>query len=153
MSNTQSQAQDQDRLARLRLWLADGLFSDDRVFLLAQLAEREAEVARLCEGFADIGKSLLESAAIEEVKRAYLQGAADMKEKLHAPKEFSGADVNAVLRLVTSISANGDCQLSILATALAVACRSCGVPKERAAEQLVESFDRAPTLVSLGGEG
>ncbi len=62
---------------------------------------------------------------------------------------FRGGDVNAILRLVGSLSDDGDCQLSILTMALAVACRSCGAPRERALEVLSECFDSPPALVAL----
>lgn len=80
---------DAERLARIRLTYR-GLQGDmppfgDVLTLLRLLDQARAEIARLHEGFADINKSLLDSAAIE--KRAYLQGAADMKEKLRAPPE------------------------------------------------------------------
>lgn len=64
-------------------------------------------------------------------------------------KKFDGGDVNAVLRLVGSLSDDGDVQLTILTMALSVACRSCGAPKERALEVLDECFDAQPTLVLL----
>jgi hypothetical protein len=63
--------------------------------------------------------------------------------------EFQGGDVNAVLRLVGSLSDNGDAQLSILTMALSVACRSCGVPKEKALEVLAKCFDDERNLVPL----
>ncbi len=64
-------------------------------------------------------------------------------------EQFQGGDVNAVLRLVGSLSDDGDVQLTILTMALAVACRSCGAPKERALEVLAECFDDERKLVPL----
>lgn len=64
-------------------------------------------------------------------------------------KGFNGGDVNAVLRLVGSLSDDGDVQLSILTLALSVACRSCGAPRERAVEVLNECFDSPPVLTLL----
>lgn len=63
--------------------------------------------------------------------------------------EFKGGDVNAVLRLVGNLSDDGDCQLTILTMALAIACRSCEVPKETALEILAECFDSEYELVAL----
>lgn len=45
--------------------------------------------------------------------------------------EFRGGDVNAVLRLVKSLSDDGDTQLSMLTVALVTACRSTGVEMDR----------------------
>lgn len=63
--------------------------------------------------------------------------------------EFRGGDINAVLRLVKSLTDNGDAQLSILTMALAVACRSCQVPKEKALEVISDCFDDERNLVPL----
>lgn len=63
--------------------------------------------------------------------------------------EFRGGDINTVLRLVKSLTDNGDAQLSILTMALAVACRSCGVPREKALEVIGECFDAETKLVPL----
>lgn len=64
-------------------------------------------------------------------------------------EQFSGGDVNAILRLVGRLSDDGDVQLTILTMALSVACRSCGAPKERALEVLRECFDSDPALTLL----
>lgn len=63
--------------------------------------------------------------------------------------EFQGGDINAVLRLVKSITEDGDCQLSILTMALVVACRSCEVPKADALKIIADTFDTEATLVPL----
>lgn len=63
--------------------------------------------------------------------------------------EFRGGDVNAVLRLVQSLSKDGDAQLTILTMALAVACRSCGVSKENAIQVIAECFDDERKLIPL----
>lgn len=63
--------------------------------------------------------------------------------------QLSGGDINAVLRLVCSLSDDGDAQLTILTWALSVACRSCGVSKERAIWALSECFDLDPPIYSL----
>jgi hypothetical protein len=47
------------------------------------------------------------------------------------PADFGGHEVNRVLDLVRSIEpTRGNVQLSLLATSLCVACRSCGVDEE-----------------------
>ncbi len=63
--------------------------------------------------------------------------------------EFRGGDVNAVLRLVKSLSSDGDAQLSILTVALVHACRSCDVPKDDAIQVIREAFDDQRKLVPL----
>jgi hypothetical protein len=67
------------------------------------------------------------------------------------PADFRGGDVNAVLRLVKSLTApdDGDAQLSILTEALIVACRSCGVSKEDALPIIAAAFDAERKLVPL----
>lgn len=57
--------------------------------------------------------------------------------------EFNGGDVNAVLRLVKSLTKpdDGDAQLSILTVALVIACRSCQVDKDDALRIIGETFD------------
>ena len=55
--------------------------------------------------------------------------------------EFRGGDVNAVLRLVKSLTEDGDTQLSILTCALVIACRSCGVERDAAIPIIRECFN------------
>lgn len=68
-------------------------------------------------------------------------------------KQFSGGDVNRVLKLVASLSDDSDIQLSILTIALATACRSCGVDKEAAMSvirlTLDDAFENPRDLVPL----
>lgn len=64
-------------------------------------------------------------------------------------KEFRGGDINAVLRLVKSLTEDGDCQLSILTMALIVACRSCEVSKDDALAIIAETFNDESKLVPL----
>lgn len=64
-------------------------------------------------------------------------------------REFRGGDVNAVLRLIKSLSADGDTQLSILTVALVTACRSCGVDKDEALPVIRDAFDDQRKLVPL----
>lgn len=66
-----------------------------------------------------------------------------------AAKEIGGGDVNAVLRLVKSLTDDGDCQLSILTVALVTACRSCEVEKSDALSIIAEAFDDQRKLVPL----
>lgn len=63
--------------------------------------------------------------------------------------EFSGGDINAVLKLVQSLTDidDGDAQLTILTMALVIACRSCGVEKEDAMQIIRETFDREFKLI------
>lgn len=63
--------------------------------------------------------------------------------------EFGGGDVNAVLRLVKSLSDDGDTQLSILTVALVTACRSCGVERDNAIPIIREVFNDQRKLVPL----
>lgn len=63
--------------------------------------------------------------------------------------EFRGGDVNAILRLVASLTDDGDSQLSILTMAMVVACQSCEVSKEDAIKIIAETFDGQRTLVPL----
>lgn len=63
--------------------------------------------------------------------------------------EFHGGDVNAVLRLVGSLSDDGDTQLSIITVALVTACRSCGVDKSKALSVIGAAFDDQRDLVPL----
>lgn len=69
--------------------------------------------------------------------------------------EFKGGDINAVLRLVRSLTApdDGDAQLSILTMALVVACRSIGIPKDDALPIIAECFDDERKLVALDSAG
>lgn len=62
---------------------------------------------------------------------------------------YDGSQVNEVLRLVKSLSLDGDVQLSILAHAFVTACRSCKVDREVAIERLEELFDHPTSLVAL----
>jgi tellurite resistance protein len=63
--------------------------------------------------------------------------------------EFRGGDVNAVLRLVKQLGADGDAQLSVLTIALVVACRSCGVSKDEAIPIIEGAFDAEHQIVLL----
>jgi len=65
--------------------------------------------------------------------------------------EFKGGDINAVLRLVKSLTApdDGDAQLTILTMALVIACRSIGIPKDDALPIIADCFDDEHKLVAL----
>lgn len=62
---------------------------------------------------------------------------------------YSGGDINEVLTLVERITKNGDCQLSILAHALVIACKSTKVDRETALEEIERLWDRDDPLVPL----
>lgn len=64
--------------------------------------------------------------------------------------DFRGGDVNAILRLVKSLSDDGDIQLSMLTVALVTACRSIGVEKHSAIPVIAAAFDDQRDLVPLG---
>lgn len=61
----------------------------------------------------------------------------------------SGHDVNTVLKLVASLSTEGDGQLTILALAFVTACRATGVERAAAVRQLDRVFADPPSLVRL----
>ena len=62
---------------------------------------------------------------------------------------YSGADVNAVLTAVRNRTLNGDAQLSILAHALVVAAKSCGVAEETLLAQVRMFWAKPDRLVPL----
>jgi hypothetical protein len=63
--------------------------------------------------------------------------------------DFTGAEVNTVLMLVKGMSDKGDVQLSILARALAVGARSCGVDREVFQSEIMQCFDDPVKLMPL----
>ncbi|MEO1720935.1 MAG: hypothetical protein AAFR84_00870 [Pseudomonadota bacterium] len=72
--------------------------------------------------------------------------------------KFDGGDVNSVLRHVRALAPGGDAaagerQLSIMATALCVAARSCGVDRDVFMDCLSAAYDDAENieLVPLTG--
>jgi len=54
---------------------------------------------------------------------------------------FNGSDVDAVLKLVASMSDDPDTQLSILALSFVLGCNVCGVSKEGALGVVAQIFD------------
>ena len=62
---------------------------------------------------------------------------------------YDGRAINAVLTLVVGMSADGDVQLSILAYALVVACKSTQVERETALVEIGRLWDRDHPLVPL----
>lgn len=62
---------------------------------------------------------------------------------------YDGSQVNEVLRLVKSLSPDGDVQLAILAHAFVTACRSCRVDRETVIERLEDLFYYPTPLVAL----
>lgn len=73
----------------------------------------------------------------------------DRTEDQMSKPEFIGGDVNAVLRLVRSLSDDGNTQLSILTVALVTACASCEVPRNHALRIIGEAFDDQRELVPI----
>jgi hypothetical protein len=64
--------------------------------------------------------------------------------------EVIGTDINAILAVVKSCSDNGDVQLSTLAHALAVACKSCGIDRANAIAHFSHAYDAPHKLVPYG---
>lgn len=63
--------------------------------------------------------------------------------------QVSGKQVNEVIGLVRGMTSNGDEQLSILAYALVIGCRSCSVDRDAALEKVSELFDEPIDIVPL----
>lgn len=68
-----------------------------------------------------------------------------------ATPPITGGDINAVLRLATSLRADGNGQLTLLARAFVVACKSCQVDEARALPLLAGLFREPADLVPLPG--
>lgn len=65
-------------------------------------------------------------------------------------RQFTGREINQVLEAVRTLEpSDGDIQLSILAMALVVACKSCGVSREVALAEIAKCFDRPIMLVPI----
>lgn len=64
-------------------------------------------------------------------------------------EQFTGAQITSVIRQVRDMSDNGGVQLSILVHALAVACKSCGVAREVAVDELRAAFRHPHKLEPL----
>lgn len=62
---------------------------------------------------------------------------------------FGASEVNDVLRVVRSMSDDGDIQLSILTRALVAGCKSCGVEKDVALGIVGTVFDEELKLIPL----
>ena len=52
-----------------------------------------------------------------------------------------GQRVNEVINLVRGMTPNGDEQLTIIARAFVIGCKSCQVPQDRALPMLAELFE------------
>jgi hypothetical protein len=63
--------------------------------------------------------------------------------------EVTGEQINTVLRLVKSMTHNGDVQLTILGRAFVVACKSCEVEEAAALAVLAGIFKEPVDLVAL----
>lgn len=61
---------------------------------------------------------------------------------------MNSSQVNQIIGLVKEMTPNGDEQLSLLAYALVVGCRSCSVDKETALATFSEAFDEPIELLS-----
>lgn len=59
----------------------------------------------------------------------------------------TGEQINTVLHTVKAMTADGDCQLTILALSLIAACRSCGVARETMMDEIEKAFDEPMKLV------
>lgn len=65
-------------------------------------------------------------------------------------KIVTGDQINTVLRTVRGMSSDGDVQLSILARAFVVACKSTTADRVVAIEQIEALFNEGTELVPLG---
>ena len=63
--------------------------------------------------------------------------------------DFDGRKVNEVLRLVASLTDDGDTQLTILMFAFVTACRSINVDQDAAIAAVQDAFDDKKPLVPL----
>lgn len=57
--------------------------------------------------------------------------------------------INEILRSASHMTDDGDAQLSILARALVIGCKSCGVSRDTAIEIVESLFDEEPRLIPL----
>jgi hypothetical protein len=64
-------------------------------------------------------------------------------------KQVTGDQINTVLRVVKSMSSDGDEQLAILGRAFVIACRSCRADRDMALENIEAFFDEKTPLVPL----
>lgn len=62
---------------------------------------------------------------------------------------YGGDEINTVLTVVERMTGNGDAQLSILAHALVIACKSTKVDRETALAEIGKLWDRDDPLVPL----
>lgn len=62
-------------------------------------------------------------------------------------KEVAGEQINGVLRAVRAMSDDTEVQLSILGLAFVLACRSCGVDRELALENIETWFAKPNPLI------
>lgn len=66
-----------------------------------------------------------------------------------SPADVTGAEINAVLRLVKSLTGDGNAQLTILARAFVTACQSCQVDEATALPIVAGLFREPADLVPL----
>jgi hypothetical protein len=62
---------------------------------------------------------------------------------------YNGDQINTVLTVVERMTKNGDMQLSILAHALVIACKSTKVDRDTAMEEINKLWDRPDPLIPL----
>jgi hypothetical protein len=62
---------------------------------------------------------------------------------------YDGQQINAILTLVERMTQNGDCQLSLLAHSLVIACKSTKVDRDTMMEEIDRLWDRDDPLVPL----
>lgn len=62
---------------------------------------------------------------------------------------YTGTDVNTVLAVVDRITKDGDTQLSIMAHALVISCKSTQVARNVAMAEINKLWDRPDLLVPL----
>lgn len=70
-----------------------------------------------------------------------------MSKKLET--QIKGDWINEILRSAAHMTDDGDAQLSILARALVIGCKSCGVSKDTAMEIVESLFDEETKIVPL----
>jgi hypothetical protein len=66
-----------------------------------------------------------------------------------AIETYNGDQINTVLTIVERMTKNGDVQLSILAHALVLACKSTKVDRKTAIEEIGKLWDRDDPLLPL----
>ena len=68
------------------------------------------------------------------------------------PETYNGDNINTVLTVVERMTKNGDMQLSIMAHALVIACKSTNVERDVMLDEINKLWDRDDPLVPLTQE-